>query len=143
MSPPNGRPQFGGFTTYLPNETCPDAQCKYTMQLHFHCRQPRCFYSTNLPEPLESHAQDFHQAFEIPDGYACYDRAYNCRLSFCVNNGHVRHFHCLTPGCGGSFLKFNELATHTAQGHPHLSMLNEGKHMKTPSPQSTVSTVSL
>lgn len=119
--PSTKRLQFEGFTTYVASENCPDTLCRYRGQHHYHCRLPRCFYSSNRGDQLESHHREFHDAFEIPDGYACYDRWYNCRHTSCQYNGQARHFHCQKAGCSAALLKFNELQVHTSKGHEALS----------------------
>uniref|UniRef100_A0A915IDW2 C2H2-type domain-containing protein n=1 Tax=Romanomermis culicivorax TaxID=13658 RepID=A0A915IDW2_ROMCU len=119
-----GKPlQTDGFTTYLAGDQCPDQLCKLASKLHFHCNQLRCYYSTDQQNVLEMHSQDFHQTFEIPDGFAAYDKMYDCRGSpGCPFNSRYRHFHCLRISCNFEpLLKFHDLLSHTNLKHSSSS----------------------
>nr|XP_018895795.1 PREDICTED: uncharacterized protein LOC109029673 [Bemisia tabaci]XP_018895796.1 PREDICTED: uncharacterized protein LOC109029673 [Bemisia tabaci] len=97
------------------SETCPDPLCMFRGSQHFHCGRPRCFFATNSDETLVSHAKDFHENIDIMDGFLFFDRCIDCRMESCKNNKMNRHFHCVQPGCGYSFVQYSNMAHHRLQ----------------------------
>ncbi|KAL0276814.1 UNVERIFIED_CONTAM: hypothetical protein PYX00_004303 [Menopon gallinae] len=100
-----------GFYTY--DEGCPEPNCQFT-KLHYHCTQPRCFFATDKTRLVAMHAKEFHESIEILDGFAFYDRNFDCQSSTCPNNKTHWHFHCTRPNCGFSFIKYSTMAIHEA-----------------------------
>ncbi|XP_023707022.1 zinc finger protein castor homolog 1 isoform X2 [Cryptotermes secundus] len=102
-----------GFYSFPEGTPCPDALCPYNSRCqHFHCSQPRCFYVTNREDILIMHSKDFHDNIDIMDGFLFFDRTVDCRLPSCHSNRINRHFHCVRPGCGYSFVRYSTMAIH-------------------------------
>ncbi|XP_065221006.1 zinc finger protein castor homolog 1-like isoform X2 [Planococcus citri] len=97
-------------------EGCPDPLCVFSNRSptspHYHCRRPRCFFATNSEEQLLSHSVNFHDTIEIMDGFLFFDSSVDCRLDNCKSNKINRHFHCVRPGCGFSFVGYSVMAEH-------------------------------
>lgn len=103
-------------------DTCPDPLCVYsssaaaattsspsssplpTSSLHYHCQVPRCFYATNVDEQLLAHSVDFHENYEILDGFLFFDSSVDCRLENCRK--YVSRFRCVFGGRGFFNLPF-------------------------------------
>nr|CAD7194959.1 unnamed protein product [Timema douglasi] len=102
-----------GFYSYSEGMPCPDTLCPYNSRCHhFHCRQPRCFYVTDREDILIMHSKDFHDNIDILEGFLFFDRMVDCRLPNCHSNKVNRHFHCMHPGCGYSFVRYSTMAVH-------------------------------
>nr|CAD7261192.1 unnamed protein product [Timema shepardi] len=102
-----------GFYSYSEGIPCPDTLCPYNSRCHhFHCRQPRCFYVTDREDILIMHSKDFHDNIDILEGFLFFDRMVDCRLPNCHSNKVNRHFHCMHPGCGYSFVRYSTMAVH-------------------------------
>ncbi|PSN36019.1 hypothetical protein C0J52_12145 [Blattella germanica] len=102
-----------GFYSFPEGTPCPDALCPYNTRCqHFHCSQPRCFYITDREDILIMHSKDFHDNIDIMDGFLFFDRGVDCRLPSCHSNRVNRHFHCIRPGCGYSFVRYSTMAIH-------------------------------
>ncbi|XP_054266338.1 zinc finger protein castor homolog 1-like isoform X2 [Macrosteles quadrilineatus] len=106
--------EMHGFQAY--NDGCPDPLCLYSAKpLHYHCSRQRCFFATDSEEQLLAHSKDFHDNIEILDGFLFFDRSVDCRLESCVSNKVNRHFHCVRPGCGYSFVRYSSMSLHQAK----------------------------
>ncbi|XP_069703969.1 zinc finger protein castor homolog 1-like isoform X2 [Periplaneta americana] len=102
-----------GFYSFPEGTPCPDALCPFNTRCqHFHCSQPRCFYVTDREDILIMHSKDFHDNIDIMDGFLFFDRTVDCRLPSCHSNRVNRHFHCVRPGCGYSFVRYSTMAIH-------------------------------
>ncbi|KAL1122329.1 hypothetical protein AAG570_003734, partial [Ranatra chinensis] len=106
--------EMHGFQAY--NDACPDPLCTLAIRpLHYHCSRPRCFFATDSEDFLVAHARDFHDNIEILEGFLFFDRSVDCRLENCPSNKVNRHFHCVMPGCGYSFVRYSHMAIHQAK----------------------------
>ena len=76
-----------GFYFFREDVPCLDQFCIYLFRKHFHCSQPRCYYTTNR----------------------------DCRLAGCSWNKERRHFHCIKLGCNYSFIHHSEMSLHEAK----------------------------
>ncbi|XP_063220399.1 zinc finger protein castor homolog 1 isoform X2 [Bacillus rossius redtenbacheri] len=102
-----------GFYAFSEGSPCPDALCPYNTRCqHYHCSQPRCFYVTDREDILIMHSKDFHDNIDIMEGFLFFDRMVDCRLPNCHSNKVNRHFHCVRPGCGYSFVRYSTMALH-------------------------------
>ncbi|GLG97314.1 Transcription factor castor [Gryllus bimaculatus] len=102
-----------GFYCFPEGAPCPDALCVYNSKIqHYHCSQPRCFYVTDREDILIMHSKDFHDNIDIMEGFLFFDRMVDCRLPSCHSNKVNRHFHCVRPGCGYSFVRYSTMAIH-------------------------------
>lgn len=110
-SPPSNYDEPPGFTTYNP-DTCSDFACPLRSTKHYHCSQARCYFSTDRPDQLLMHSKDFHDNVEILPGFAFFDKMIDCRLPSCHSNYVNRHFHCIRPNCGYSFVRYSNMALH-------------------------------
>uniref|UniRef100_A0A1B6ETM8 C2H2-type domain-containing protein n=1 Tax=Cuerna arida TaxID=1464854 RepID=A0A1B6ETM8_9HEMI len=106
--------EMHGFQAY--KDACPDPLCLFSAKpMHFHCSRQRCFFATDNEEQLLAHSKDFHDNIEILDGFLFFDRSVDCRLDSCVSNKVNRHFHCVRPGCGYSFVRYSSMSLHQAK----------------------------
>ncbi|KAK6635020.1 hypothetical protein RUM44_000269 [Polyplax serrata] len=98
-----------GFYSF--DDGCPEPNCRFT-KLHYHCTQSRCFFATDNTQLVVIHSKEFHENFDILDGFVFYDRYIDCQSSTCTHNKINRHFHCTRPNCGFSFVRYSTMAIH-------------------------------
>lgn len=103
---------INGFRRFEASEPCPDDQCMYYMQVHYHCGRPRCHTATDRIDVLNLHAKDFHSFVSILENFEFFDRNVNCRRVHCHNNGANRHYHCTRPRCDYSFVRHSTMSQH-------------------------------
>ena len=103
---------INGFKKFDSSELCPDDQCMYRSQLHYHCGRPRCHTATDRIDVLNLHAKDFHSFVNILEHFEFFDRNVNCRRVHCSNNRTNRHYHCTRPSCDYSFVRHSTMAQH-------------------------------
>lgn len=103
---------INGFRKFDATEVCPDDQCMYRQQLHYHCGRPRCHTATDRIDVLNLHAKDFHSFVTILENFEFFDRNVNCRRSHCNNNRTNRHYHCMRPRCDYSFVRHSTMTQH-------------------------------
>ena len=103
---------INGFQKFDASEACPDDQCMYRLQLHYHCGRPRCHTATDRVDVLNLHAKDFHSFVTILENFEFFDRNVNCRRSHCNNNRTNRHYHCMRPRCDYSFVRHSTMTQH-------------------------------
>ncbi|KAG8201127.1 hypothetical protein JTE90_028795 [Oedothorax gibbosus] len=101
-----------GFYVFRENMQCPDEYCTFYKKYHFHCTQPRCYYTTDRMDILLLHSKDFHDNIDILDGFVFFDRSVDCRLENCHSNKINRHFHCVRPNCNYSFVRYSTMTIH-------------------------------
>ncbi|XP_026685643.1 uncharacterized protein LOC103517910 [Diaphorina citri] len=99
-----------GFTQY--SDGCPDQLCIFLSRPHFHCNRPRCFFATDSTEELTLHSKEFHDNVVIREGFLFFDKSVDCRLENCRSNKMTRHFHCIRPGCGYTFVRYTNMLQH-------------------------------
>uniref|UniRef100_A0A8D9EBS9 Transcription factor castor n=1 Tax=Cacopsylla melanoneura TaxID=428564 RepID=A0A8D9EBS9_9HEMI len=99
-----------GFTPY--SDGCPDQLCSFLSRPHFHCNRPRCFFATDSAEELTLHSKEFHANVIIREGFLFFDKSVDCRLENCRSNKVTRHFHCIRPGCGYTFVRYPNMIQH-------------------------------
>ncbi|KAL1464349.1 hypothetical protein WDU94_004003, partial [Cyamophila willieti] len=99
-----------GFTPY--SDGCPDQLCSFLSRPHFHCNRPRCFFATDSAEELTLHSKEFHANVIIREGFLFFDKSVDCRLENCRSNKVTRHFHCIRPGCGYTFVRYPNMLQH-------------------------------
>ncbi|XP_023243469.1 zinc finger protein castor homolog 1-like [Centruroides sculpturatus] len=117
-----------GFYAFPDNTPCPDEQCMFYGQHHFHCTQPRCFYVTDRSDILLLHSKDFHDNIDIMEGYVFYDWSVDCQYSNCPSNKVNRHFHCTRPNCNYSFVRYSTMSLHE-QKHRNISPTPKKQHL--------------
>uniref|UniRef100_A0A146LMX2 Transcription factor castor n=1 Tax=Lygus hesperus TaxID=30085 RepID=A0A146LMX2_LYGHE len=123
-----------GFQSYT--GPCPDPLCNLSVKpLHYHCSRPRCFFATDSDDFLVAHSRDFHDNIDILEGFLFFDRSVDCRTESCPSNKLNRHFHCIKPGCGYSFVRYSHMAVHKAE-HENDSNTT-GSMLHSPDPQPT------
>ncbi|XP_075232913.1 zinc finger protein castor homolog 1-like isoform X2 [Lycorma delicatula] len=106
--------EMHGFQVYT--DSCPDSLCLFSPKpQHYHCTRPRCFFATDSEEQLLAHSKDFHDSIEILDGFLFFDKSVDCRMESCHSNKVNRHFHCIRPGCGYSFVRYSSMTLHQAK----------------------------
>ncbi|XP_073977616.1 zinc finger protein castor homolog 1-like isoform X3 [Rhodnius prolixus] len=145
-SPTSHPLEMQGFQPY--NGPCPDPLCGFSVKSqHFHCSRPRCFFATDSEEFLVAHARDFHDNIDILDGFLFFDRSVDCRIESCASNKINRHFHCIKPGCGYSFVRYSHMAIHEAEHRQaevneqqlspssHQSQHSQNQSRRSPTPQ--------
>nr|KAG5691520.1 hypothetical protein BaRGS_017733 [Batillaria attramentaria] len=101
-----------GFRKFEEGEACPDDQCMYYQQTHYHCGRLRCHTATDRVDVLNLHAKDFHSFVNILENFEFFDRNVNCRRSHCHNNQVNRHYHCIRPRCDYSFVRHSTMTQH-------------------------------
>ncbi|XP_076451694.1 zinc finger protein castor homolog 1-like [Babylonia areolata] len=110
-----------GFKRFDSSSLCPDAQCVYRSQVHYHCGRPRCHTTTDRVDALNLHAKDFHSFVNILDNFEFFDRNVNCRRGHCSNNRTNHHFHCTYPRCDYSFVRHSTMAQHYKKHHGEMN----------------------
>ncbi|KAL8571171.1 hypothetical protein ACOMHN_010632 [Nucella lapillus] len=124
---------INGFKKFDASDPCPDTQCMYRSQVHYHCGRPRCHTSTDRIDVLNLHAKDFHSFVNILDHFEFFDRSINCRRAHCSNNRTNRHFHCTQPRCDYSFVRHSTMAQHHKKHHGEASAAPKPAAAKAPS----------
>ncbi|XP_014244600.1 zinc finger protein castor homolog 1-like isoform X2 [Cimex lectularius] len=103
-----------GFQSYT--GPCPDPLCSLSEKpQHYHCSRPRCYFATDSDDFLLAHTRDFHDNIDILEGFLFFDRSVDCRFENCPSNKVNRHFHCIKPNCGYSFVRYSHMAIHQAE----------------------------
>jgi putative uncharacterized protein GLEAN_15058 len=116
-----------GFYFFREDVPCLDQFCIYLFRKHFHCSQPRCYYTTNRDDALLFHLKELHENVDICEGFVCFDQSVDCRLAGCSWNKERRHFHCIKLGCNYSFIHHSEMSLHEAK---HQREESDTQHCK-------------
>ncbi|UXI15890.1 TAR DNA-binding protein 43 [Sarcoptes scabiei] len=110
-----------GFYVFDQETLCSDVSCGYLGKKHYHCSKPRCFFSSDCDETvLQEHSNDFHEQFDILEGFCFYGDNIDCKSIQCQFKLKSNHFHCTRPGCQFKFAKYSMMATHETTYHRRL-----------------------